>query len=188
MYSPSHTQDRHQEAIASYDRVLTIEPNNVKALNNKAAVLYTLARYEEAMQYIDKVLEIKPTNLYALTNKGFILSQFGRYQEALEYYNKALSIDANYTLALLNRGAALGELGRYEEAIVEFDKALIVESATITSITQASTNKEDQVIWITSSNLGDGDAQLHYITVFLTSKTAIDAQANKGIALRGKLS
>jgi tetratricopeptide (TPR) repeat protein len=174
--------ERYQEAIESYDRVLTIEPNNVEALNNKAAGLYSLARYVEAMQYIDKALEINSTNLYALTNKGVILSQFGRHQEAMQYYNMALSIDANYTLALLNRGAALGELGRYEEAIVDFDKALILESATITSTTQTSINREGRVIWITGSSNLDGGAQLHYITIFLTSKTAIDAQANKGIA------
>jgi tetratricopeptide (TPR) repeat protein len=182
---------RYEEAIASYDRVLTIEPNNVEALNNKAAVLYSLGSYEEAMQYIDKVLQIESTNLYALTNKGFLLSQFGRHQEAMQYFDRALSIDANYTLALLNRGAALGELGRYEEAIVAFDKALALELATATAtattalaqdITQTSINREGQVIWITNSNVDGGAAQLHYITVFLTSKTAIDAQVNKGIA------
>jgi tetratricopeptide (TPR) repeat protein len=176
----------YQEAINQYDRALAIGPNNVYALNNKAAGLYSLARYDEAMQNIDKVLQIDPTNLYALTNKGLILSQFGRYQEAMQYYDRALNINANYTLALLNRGAALGELGRYEEAIVDFDKALALESATIAEdVTQTSSiNREGhQVTWITNSNLGDGDAaKLHYITVFLTSKTAIDAQVNKGIA------
>ena len=138
------------------------------------------------MQYIDKVLQIEPDNLYALTNKGLVLAQFGRQQEALEYYDRALSIDANYTLALLNRGATLGELGRYEEAIEYFDEALVQESRAMTEtaiadITQTLTNEaEGYMIWITNS--GDR-SKLHYVSVFLTSKTAIDVEANKGIAL-----
>ena len=39
-----------------YDKVLTIDPSNVNALNNKAIALKNLQKYDEAIQYYDKVL------------------------------------------------------------------------------------------------------------------------------------
>jgi tetratricopeptide (TPR) repeat protein len=62
-------EQRYEQAIPYYDRVLEIDPNYVEALYNKGAALDSLGKYNEAMQYIDRVLEIDPNYVEALNIK-----------------------------------------------------------------------------------------------------------------------
>ena len=69
-------QQRPQEALASYDRALTIKPEHVTALNNRGNAMHTLARYEEALASYDRALAIKPDYADALCNRGNALLLF----------------------------------------------------------------------------------------------------------------
>jgi tetratricopeptide (TPR) repeat protein len=159
------------------------EEEEVNSLYSNALEAIEQGMYEEAIGYLDAILAIEPDNVLALNKTGYSLYNLGRLDEAIGYYDRALAVEPNHVGASIGKGDALYYLERYEEAIEYYDRALAIESATIAEdVTQTSSiNREGQVIWITNSNLDDG-AQLHYITVFLTSKTAIDAQYNKGIA------
>ena len=64
-----YQQEKYDEAIQYYDKVLAINPTYVEALNNKALVFYDLKKYDEAIQYYDKVLARDPTYVEALNNK-----------------------------------------------------------------------------------------------------------------------
>jgi tetratricopeptide (TPR) repeat protein len=67
---------RYQEAISSFDKALSIEPNYVDALFRKGAVLSVLEKYQEAISYYDKALSIQPNNTEFLKlNKWFLLSR-----------------------------------------------------------------------------------------------------------------
>jgi len=98
------------EAILYFDKVLEIDPNNVKALINKGVAVASLGEFVDALQYFDKVLEIDPNNIKALNNKGTALiklsSEAGpeeirieNLKEALKYFDKALEIDPDYRIA-----------------------------------------------------------------------------------------
>src|SRR5215217_3492122 len=137
-------------------------------------------------------LEEDDDDVKSLYSKGLEAIEQQMYEEAIGYVEAVLAIDPDNVTALNNTGYSLSYLERYEEAIGSFDNALALESATTAAtattalaedITQTSINREGhQVILIRNSNVDDDSAQLHYITLFLTSKTAIDAQYNKGIA------
>jgi len=168
------------------------DDDDVKSLYSKGLEAIEQQMYEEAIGYVEAVLAIDPDNVTALNNTGYSLSNLGRCEEALAYYDRILAVQSNHVGALIGICDALYYLERYEEAIGSFDNALALESATTAAtattalaedITQTSINREGhQVILIRNSNVDDDSAQLHYITLFLTSKTAIDAQYNKGIA------
>jgi tetratricopeptide (TPR) repeat protein len=75
---------RYNEAISSYNRILTLDPNHEVALNNKGAALAGLGQPSQAISYLDKALSINPDNPYAWENKARILRALGRIVEATE--------------------------------------------------------------------------------------------------------
>src|SRR5829696_1325587 len=70
-----YDNQKYDEAIQYYDKVLAINPSAVDALNNKGLALDHLQRYDEALQSFDKALEIDPSNQKALDGKASILSK-----------------------------------------------------------------------------------------------------------------
>lgn len=105
-----YTLGRHEEAIASYDKALEINPGDHAVWSNRSLVLYILGRHEEAIISYDKVLEIKPDDYYAWTGKGNAQKELGQYDVAIASYNRALSIQPNYSEALTHRDSLLNSI------------------------------------------------------------------------------
>lgn len=59
------------EAIVSFDKAISKDPNNIYLLNNKAAVLETLGRYEEAIELYNKAIKINPEDPDLWNNIAF---------------------------------------------------------------------------------------------------------------------
>ena len=55
-----HSLDRHDEALASPDQALRIEPNHADALINRGVALSELNRPAEAIASYDRALAISP--------------------------------------------------------------------------------------------------------------------------------
>ena len=64
-----------EEAVASYDKALELDPINITLLDNKGRALANLGRFDDAIACFDKALDINSTNLEALNLKGLALSQ-----------------------------------------------------------------------------------------------------------------
>ncbi|URD49117.1 tetratricopeptide repeat protein [Chroococcidiopsis sp. CCNUC1] len=118
------TANKYQEAIATFDRVLKIKPNSIRAWNYRGYALNNLGRYEEAIASYDRAIEINPNYDISWNNRGYILNDLERYQEAIASCDRAIQINPNYDRAWYNRSNALRNLGRYEEAIASFDRAI----------------------------------------------------------------
>jgi len=86
-------QNKFQEAITYFDRVLEIDPNNIDVLNNKGTALAKIGKLDEAITYFDRVLEIDPNIVETLQNKGMVLVEMKKPNEALSYFQKALDLD-----------------------------------------------------------------------------------------------
>jgi tetratricopeptide (TPR) repeat protein len=117
----------YENAIISWDKALSIQPDNPAALTIKGVALSALGRYPEAIAAYDQALAIQPDYPAALYNKGNALSALGRKQEAIAAYDQALAIQPDYPKALNNKGLALANLGRYPEAIAAYEQALAIQ-------------------------------------------------------------
>jgi Flp pilus assembly protein TadD/ribosomal protein L40E len=115
---------RYDEAIASYDKALKINPNDSGAWHNRGTALGKLGRYAEALDSFNQALKIKTNDFNAWNNRGTALGKLSRYTEAIASYDQALKIEPGYTNAWYNRGNALGQLGQYTEAVASFDQAI----------------------------------------------------------------
>jgi len=115
---------QHEEAIASFDRAIEINPRLELAWHNKGGALHRLGRTEEAIACYDRALQINLRYADAWSNKGVALGALGRMEEAIACYDGALEINPRHADAWNNKGAALGALGWTEEEIASYDHAL----------------------------------------------------------------
>ena len=87
------TEERYEEAIKYYDKILEIDPEDQKALLNKGSVLRDLERYEESIKYYDKILEINPNHIKAISSKAIALSFLKEWSEAEKLIFRAVELE-----------------------------------------------------------------------------------------------
>lgn len=111
----------HEEALYYFDRILSLEPLNSRALDNKAYILEILGRKEEALECIDRYLRYEPSDTVLWIHKGDLLDDS---ESAIACFNEALKIDPKNEEAWVKKGYILREIGQYAEAARCFEKAL----------------------------------------------------------------
>jgi len=79
-----------QNILASYDKALQINPDNIDAWNDQGIILEDLGRYQEAIAAYDQAIQVNPKFGWAWYNRGNALQALGRYEEALDSYDKAI--------------------------------------------------------------------------------------------------
>jgi glycosyl transferase, family 25 len=121
-----HRDRRLDEALAQYEKALSLKPNDVTALSGRGNVLFDLGRYDAAFANCDQLLVQRPNDANALNMRGLILEASKRPEEALASYDKAVPAAPEVIEALYNRGNILADLSRFEEALASYDKALMV--------------------------------------------------------------
>jgi tetratricopeptide (TPR) repeat protein len=66
---------RHEEAIAAYEKAIAIKPDSYDAWRHVGIALSELKRYKEAMAAYDRAIAIKPDNAEAWRDRGAIVSE-----------------------------------------------------------------------------------------------------------------
>ncbi len=118
---------RYGEAIAAYDKALSINPDIADAWINRGNALTALQFYQEALVSFDKAIMIEPKKQEAWFNRGNALTKLQRVQDALAAYDKVIAIKSNSSDAYdawINRGITLVKLKRYTAALASYDKAI----------------------------------------------------------------
>jgi len=114
----------YKEAIASYDKVLEMKPDDHKAWNRRGIALGNLGRNEEAIASYDKALEIKPDYDYAWNRRGMALGNLGRNEEAIAAFDKALEIQPDYHYAWYNKACCYALQGNIDQALKNLQQAI----------------------------------------------------------------
>ena len=89
--------NRFQEAVASYDRAIEIQPDYEDAWIRRSysiAELSKLKRFKFLLSSWEKFLKIKPEKAEIWYYHGYTLAKLGRYKESLVSYDKVLDIDS----------------------------------------------------------------------------------------------
>lgn len=116
-----------EDALASLDTGLMIDPGAAPAWYVRGVVLHELKRPDDALASYDRAIENDPRLAVAFLSRGIALHDLGRLQEALASYDAAIEIDSLNAAALTNRGNVLGDLDRPEEALASHERALEVD-------------------------------------------------------------
>jgi tetratricopeptide (TPR) repeat protein len=116
-------QEKFEDAILYFDRVLEMDPENEIAMNNKGVALRKMGRFQEAEVCFDKVLTKNDTNASVWYNKSFVLFKLGRFEEALASFDRCIDLDPGNATAWNGKGKVLQKLGRIAEAEQSFATA-----------------------------------------------------------------
>jgi tetratricopeptide (TPR) repeat protein len=95
----------HQEAIATYLKVLELEPKHAAAHINLGTLYYNHQEYGLAEKHYRAAIEADPRYSLAYFDLGNVLDETGRVRDAIQAYKTALQLaptyaDAHYNLAL----------------------------------------------------------------------------------------
>jgi tetratricopeptide (TPR) repeat protein len=93
------------EAIATYQRVLELDPDHAAAHINIGTLYYNRQEYGQAEQHYRRAIAIDSRYALAYFDLGNVLDETGRVAEAIQTYQTALQLaptyaDAHYNLAL----------------------------------------------------------------------------------------
>jgi protein O-mannosyl-transferase len=110
-------QDKLDEAIASYNAALRIQPRDPIALDGMGCCLYSKGNTAEAVQYFQGALNINSNQPNTLFNLGSVLAIQGQYDQAAQCFQAALRL-------LPDAPDVLSSLGNLAFAQQQFDQAL----------------------------------------------------------------
>lgn len=86
-------QENSEQAIASYQEAIRLDPHNDEYLGNYAVYLYQLGNMEEAKKYEQSSLQANPENIQMLLHFAWIAYQLRQYKKAQMLIDDAMRID-----------------------------------------------------------------------------------------------
>jgi tetratricopeptide (TPR) repeat protein len=104
------------EAVAAYERALSINPEHVDALINLGMLSYELGNLEKAAGCFQRAVELAPENPIARFNLGSVLEEMGKFQEARQQLRLAVRLNPHYADAHYNLAFVCDKLGAHSEA------------------------------------------------------------------------
>lgn len=119
---------RHDEAVASFDRAITLKPNFVEAYCNRGISLKMLKQFSAAVASYERAVAIKPDFSQAWYNLALALQDLQQYPAAVASYDRAIAASPQYALAHCARGIVLLNMGQAEEAIASCDRAIVIDA------------------------------------------------------------
>jgi predicted O-linked N-acetylglucosamine transferase (SPINDLY family) len=120
-------QGRLSEALASFERAVTLWPDSAELHNNRGNTLKGLGRLAEAKGCFKRAIALMPDFSAAHCNLGNVLRQEGEYTAAVDCYRKALALKGDDAPMLNNLGLAYLEQGELTEAEASLQKALAIQ-------------------------------------------------------------
>lgn len=114
----------YSDAVEVYERLISLDPNNLEGYCNLGITLRNLKMYEESIANLKRALKLKPDYTAALINLGNTYIDLGKPSAGIKYYEQAVNSDKNSVQAHFNMGVALYSMGNLKEASNSYKKAL----------------------------------------------------------------
>lgn len=83
----------HEEALAYFEKILSIEPTHINSWVFRGVELLHLERYSDALYSCERAIALSSTNAEAWTFRGVALQRLKRYQEAYDSYQRAVNLE-----------------------------------------------------------------------------------------------
>jgi tetratricopeptide (TPR) repeat protein len=104
------------EAVAAYERVISIDPQHVDALINLGMLCYDQANLEKAADCFKRAAQLAPDNPIAQFNLGSVLDELGQLPDARQHLRLAVRLNPRYADAHYNLAYVCDKLGAVSEA------------------------------------------------------------------------
>jgi tetratricopeptide (TPR) repeat protein len=116
-------------AIASFDRLIEINPDYLWVWISRGNTLKDLGRMEEAIDNYDQAIKLKPDYADSYNNRGLARKHLGDNQGAISDFDQAIKLKPDNAFAYNNRGVARSDLGDNQGAISDHDKSIELKNS-----------------------------------------------------------
>ncbi|MBD2464965.1 tetratricopeptide repeat protein [Oscillatoria sp. FACHB-1407] len=120
-------QGKLDEAIACYQHLLQLKPNDTHLYNNLGVLFDLQGQFQEAMECYRAIIAIDPNNATAYYNLGQLLEQQGQSDEAIAHYQTVIQLQPDNVASYYNLGHLLDRHGRLEEAIAYYRVLITID-------------------------------------------------------------
>jgi tetratricopeptide (TPR) repeat protein/S1-C subfamily serine protease len=165
--------ERYPASLVAISQAISLEPNDIILLNEKAHLLSQSKRNAEAIEIYDQIISLEK-KAWAYYNRGVTKFALGDNNGAIIDYDSAIRINPQYAEAYYNRGVAKFTLGDKKGAIIDYDSAILINP----QLAEAYSNRGNA-----KSALGDEKgAIIDYDSAIRINPQFADAYYNRGSA------
>ena len=112
----NHKKKNFIDAKKLYEKILSINPNFLKAKNNLGLVFLAENDFSNAKKIFQEVIKINPKTISAQYSLGFICKKMGDYENSIKFFKKVIEINPNQLNTNYNLGLIAKEIGDQENA------------------------------------------------------------------------
>lgn len=124
--------ERFKEAIVIYDKILTIDDNNINALLDRAVDKGLTGDREGELTDLYKILKLDSTHTLALFNLGVTYGNLEQYKESIEAFNKAMKTKGGEHVTMdFAQNDFVPELGKHDvpTADIKLERGIVFYKA-----------------------------------------------------------
>ena len=127
----------YQNALASIDEALELDPSDGNYMMLKADIFYNDGQSEEAIRAVGDFIEAYPDHYYGYYQRGWYRDMNGDSKGALEDYDMSIALEPSNAYAYMCRGRLNVLLGNQEKAKSDLEKAIELDSVPSSNCTAA---------------------------------------------------
>ena len=126
----AHNQNRFNEAINQYSRILELKPNNLICsiiVKHRGMAYFACSLYKEAIKDFTFALDLDNKSYKAAYYRGVVHSVLREYSRAIDDYTLSLAINPYQSFCLFRRGQAYYHIGDFPQALSDCENSLALE-------------------------------------------------------------
>ena len=120
-------QIKYEEAIATFDRALDNDPNNIDAHYGRGEAYFRLGDFEGVVEDFDRVLKLNSQDAQAYFYRAYSNAELGKYDRAIADFDRAIDLDSNNVSAYISRTSVYRDKGDYQNALVDLTQAIKID-------------------------------------------------------------
>ncbi|RKY08877.1 MAG: hypothetical protein DRP66_03560 [Planctomycetota bacterium] len=137
-----HTQERMDEAVELYEKILVLEPGNLVAMNNLAWILCEEhGEYQRAMELVEKGLAMNPGYIDLIDTSGMIHYRTKQFDKAAGDFKKCVALYPEKAPALagsyFHLAKTFDQMGDKQQAVDNLRKSIVLKGLSQKDLNEA---------------------------------------------------
>ncbi|MCL2271262.1 MAG: tetratricopeptide repeat protein [Treponema sp.] len=126
----AHNQNRSDEAINQYTKILELKPNNIICsiiYKHRGMAYFACSRYNEAIDDFSFSLELDDKSYKTAYYRGVVKAVLKQYSKAIDDYTLSLKINPYQSFCLFRRAQSYYHIGDFPQALADCENSLALE-------------------------------------------------------------